>query len=210
MSSTSKSEKRRTVNMSEKIAEDLNSVANIQGKTAYSLINEAAKAAIEAFDNGFTIKEAFDAKLLIDKAKKNRLILVNQDLWYYSNNIIYNEKKSEWLKEVYEKGKWYGLVFLDNSSTDTFQKTLKELFQILFWDCNGFEIQENTDKTFILKAHFTPEMSLQHTEVVLNEIEGIINSIGYAIINYNIEKGYLRIILKHVPLPQKNLFQNRS
>ncbi len=51
-------------------------------------------------------------------------------------------------------------------------------------------------------------MSLQQTEVILKAIEGILNSIGYAIINYNIEKGYLKMTLKQVELPVKSKWQN--
>lgn len=205
MESRSGPEKRRTINMNEAIAEELNEVANLQGKTAYGFVNETALTAIEAHRKGFSLKEAVEAKILLDKVKKNRLILVNQDLWYYASDLAYRRRKDEWLERVYEKAKWYGLVFLDVSSNQRFQQSFKETLQYLFWDCSGFELKENEDKTLSLRAHFTPEMSLEHTHVVLRSIEGILNSAGYAIIRHVIEKGYLTVIVKQISIPSKNI-----
>lgn len=70
--------KRKTVNMNEEIAQDLNKLANMSGKTLYSLINEIGIQAIEANRQGFTLEEAVKAKKLVQSARRSRMVLVNQ------------------------------------------------------------------------------------------------------------------------------------
>jgi len=69
-SQASKFGKRKTVNMSEEVAQELNRLANLQGKTLYSLVNEAGIQAIEAHRQGFTLEEAVAAKKLVQSAKR--------------------------------------------------------------------------------------------------------------------------------------------
>lgn len=203
MTFSSKTEKRRTVNMNEEVADKLNRVANKQGKTLYNLINEIAVTDIEAYGKGFSLKEAIDTKSHLDKARKTRLLLVNQDLWYTASGIAYKKNRDDWLNQVYEKAKWYGRVFLDSTSIDTYIESLKDILYNLFWDCNEASIQREDDDTFTLRAFFTPEMLHQHTYVIMRMIEGLLNSSGYAILRYTVESGYLALIFKRVPLPEK-------
>jgi len=197
------SEKRRTVNMNEEIAYELNRVANLQGKTLYSLINEIASASIEAFRQGFSLREALEAAYLLNRAKKTRLLLVNQDLWYFASDVAYKKSRDEWLRQVYEKAKWYGRVFFDSTSTEAFIESLRQIFPNLIWDCSELELEKKYDETLSLRARFVPEMSLQHTSVLLRAVEGIFNASGYAILKYTVEPGYLASIFKCISLPEE-------
>ncbi len=201
--SSSKTEKRRTVNMNEEIAEELNRVANTQGKTLYSLINELASVGIEAHRLGFSLKEAVENKNLLNRVRKARLLLVNQDLWYTASDIAYKKNKDEWLSQAYEKAKWYGRIFLDNSSEDTLVKSLGDVLHNLFWDCNEVSIQKESGDTVSMRVFFTPEMLLQHTTIVERMIEGLLNTSGYAILRHMVEPGYIALIFKRVPLPEE-------
>lgn len=72
--------KRKTVNMNEDIALELNKLANSSGKTLYSLINEIGIYALEANRQGFSLEEALAANKLVRSARRSRMVLVNQDL----------------------------------------------------------------------------------------------------------------------------------
>lgn len=190
--------------MNEEIADQLNRIANLQGKTLYSLINEIASVSIEAFNQSLSLKEALDAANLLNRAKKTRLMLVSQDLWYLASDIAYRRNRNEWLRQVYEKAKWYGRVFLRSTPKEAFTESLKQVFKGLFWDCSELEMEEKSDGTLSLRAHFAPEMSLQHTSMLMRAVEGILNASGYAILKYTIEPGYLASIFKRVLLPEES------
>ncbi len=202
MALSSKNDRRRTVNMSDDIAEELNRIANREGKTLYNLINEIATISIDAYRNGISLKDAVETAIFLERVKKSRLLLVNQDLWYASSGAAYRKNRDEWLNQVYGKAKWYGRVFLNDSSDESFTESLKRTLYNLFWDCNEVEIQRESEDVFRLRILFIPEMPLQHATVVLRMVEGLLNSSGFAILRYTAEQGYLAILFKRVQLPE--------
>jgi|GEM_PF-2072526 len=121
--------KRRTVNMNEEIAEELNRLANSQGKTLYSLINEIGLVALESSRHGFTLNEAIQAKRVIDRAKRSRMVLINQDLWYSGSSKACRVSKNEWLKQVYDNAKWRAHVFLNSGSHAEVIASVKKLVE---------------------------------------------------------------------------------
>jgi len=199
--STPESDKRRTVNINEKIAEELNRIANQEGKTLYSLINEIAVIGIDAYRRGFPLKDAVETRVFLDRVKRSRMILVNQDLWYTASGIAYRKDRNGWLNKAYEKAKWYGRLLSEESSDESFTESLRKMLYNLFWDCNEVQIRKNGEDTFDLRVFFIPEMPLQHASVVLRMVEGLLNSSGYAILRHTAEQGYLTILFKRVPLP---------
>jgi hypothetical protein len=98
---TSGSERRRTVNINDKIAEELNQIANQEGKTLYSLINEIAIIGIDAYRRGFPLKDAVETRVFLDRVRKGRMLLVNQDLWYTASGIAYRKDSDGWLNRAY-------------------------------------------------------------------------------------------------------------
>src|SRR5580658_533881 len=94
--------RRKTVNMNEDIAQELNKLANIQGKTLYSLINELGVCALEANKNGFGLEEAVKAKKLVERAKRSRMMLVNQDLWYFASSQAMRMSSTKWVKKIHD------------------------------------------------------------------------------------------------------------
>src|SRR5271154_1788637 len=108
--------KRKTVNMNEEIAQELNKLANMSGKTLYSLINEIGIQALEAHRQGFGLEEAVAAKKLMQSATKSRMVLVNQDLWYFASSKAMNASKGRWLKLIRDSAQWQANVFLSGSS----------------------------------------------------------------------------------------------
>src|SRR5882672_5940018 len=86
--------------MSEDIAQELNRLANLQRKTFFSLVNEIGLNALEANKNGFTLEDAVAAKKLMQRARKSRMVLVNQDLWYFASSQALKASKNRWLKQI--------------------------------------------------------------------------------------------------------------
>jgi hypothetical protein len=188
--------KRRTVNMSEEIAEELNKLANSQGKTLYSLINEIGLAALESSRHGFTLNEAIQAKMLVDRAKRSRMVLVNQDLWYSGSSKAYKTSKNEWLKQVYENAKWHARVLLNNNSQEEFIASIKKTLSDFAWDCTETTIEPRGSEGIFAKLVFVPEMSLEHTKSLFKTFEGMFNVFGYVVTDHVVKPGFLTILFK--------------
>ena len=105
--------------MTDGVVEELNRMANTQGKTLYGLMNELGTIAIEANSNGIDLRDALKAKKLLDRAKRTRLVLVNQDSWYLASSKALKSSRSEWLEHVYKTAAWYAEFFIDQSQTES-------------------------------------------------------------------------------------------
>jgi hypothetical protein len=128
--------KRKTVNMNEDIAQELNKLANMQGKTLYSLINEIGICALEANRQGFSLEDSVAAKKLVQSAKRSRMVLVNQDLWYFASSQAMKASKGRWLKLIRDSAQWQANV-LAGSSDAEFIGSVRRLLEDFFWDWRG-------------------------------------------------------------------------
>jgi hypothetical protein len=191
--------KRKTVNMNEDIAQELNKLANISGKTLYSLINEIGIQAVEANKQGFTLEEAVIAKKLVQSARRSRMVLVNQDLWYFASSEAMKASRNKWLKLLRDSAQWQANVFLNGSNDAEFIESVKSLLADYFWDCGDvrFETGKNGDD-LALRLAFVPEMPLEHTQGLFKCFEGMFNVHGYVATDSTVEPGFLAVSFKKI------------
>lgn len=190
--------RRKTVNMNEEIAAELNKLANMQGKTLYSLINEIGLQALEANRQGFTLEEAVKAKKVLQSARRSRMVLVNQDLWYFASSQSMRVSKAKWLKLIRDSAQWESNVFLNGSNDAEFIASVKRLLADFFWDCSEVRLDEEDAENLALRIAFVPEMPLEHTEGLFKAFEGMFNTHGYVATASNVEPGFLTIAFKKV------------
>lgn len=186
--------------MNEDIAQELGILANSQGKTLYSLINELGLAALEARRQGFTLEEATRAKKVVERAKKSRKILVNQDLWYMASAIALKEARSKWMKATSENAKWQANVFLDSEGDDAFLQSVREFVSDFLWDCSELVMERRGADGLLLKAVFVPEMPIEQTETLFKTFEVMFNSHGYVVTDFAVRHGFLTAQFKRVAL----------
>jgi len=191
--------KRKTVNMNEDIAQELNKLANLSGKTLYSLINEIGICALEANRQGFSLEDAVRAKKLEQSAKRSRMVLVNQDLWYFASSQAMKASKSKWLKLVGDCAQWQANVFLAGSSDAEFIESVRRLLADFFWDCGEVRLEAGQHaEDLALRLAFVPEMPLEHTQGLSKAFEGMFNAHGYVATDSTVEPGFLTISFKKV------------
>jgi hypothetical protein len=189
--------KRKSVNMSEDIARELNRLANLQRKTFFSLVNEIGLFALEADKNGFTLEEAVTAKKLVQRAKRSRMLLVNQDLWYFASSQALKASKNKWLKMLRDCAQWQANVFLVGSSDADFIQSVRKLLADFFWDCGDTKFEEvDGGEGLSLRLAFVPEMPLGHTQGLFKTLEGMFNSHGYLVTESMVEPGFMDVAFK--------------
>jgi hypothetical protein len=188
--------------MSEEIAQELNKLANAQGRTLYSLVNELGLAALEASKRGFTIEEALKAKIVMERAKRARMVLVNQDLWYLASSEASRAIKNKWLKETYSASQWQANVFLSGQGGKDFIESLRLHISDYFWDCGDAKLEERVDGNLSIRLVFVPEMPLEHTKVLFKVFEGMLNAHGYVATESTVEAGFLTAMFRRLhPVP---------
>jgi hypothetical protein len=196
--------KRKTVNMSEDVAQELNRLANLEGKTLYSLVNEMGKQAIEAHKQGFTLEEAVAATNLLRSAKRSRMLLVNQDLWYFaSSQAMKCAPKDKWTKLVRNSAQWDSDLFLAREresgtiAEERFVASLKRFVEEFFWDCSEMRL-ETSGEGLELRLAFVPEMPQEHTLGLFKLFEGVFNAHGYIATESTVKPGFLRASFKRM------------
>lgn len=191
--------KRKTVNMNEDVAQELNRLANVSGKTLYSLINEIGIQALQANKQGFSLEEAVTAKKLLQSARRSRMVLVNQDLWYFASSEAMKASKGKWLKLIRDSSQWQANVFLSGSSDAEFIESVRRFLANYFWDCGEVALQRGEKgDSLALRIAFVPEMPLEHTQGLFKAFEGMFNVHGYVPTESTVEPGFLAISFKKV------------
>ena len=194
--------KRRTVNINEDLAIELNNIANAQGKTLFSLMNEIGHAQVDAASRGYSLSDAINALSLLERMKKSRMVLVNQDLWYHASSESMKNTSNKFLKIVYSNASWYASGFIDSSSDDDFVKSMKKFLESLFWDCTESKFERKDQDHLEMKLVFVPEMPEEHTKVLLKVFEAIFNVHRYFITDATVRGGYIRAIFRKVSTPE--------
>jgi hypothetical protein len=191
--------KRKTVNMNEDIAQGLNKLANMSGKTLYSLINEIGTSALEANKQGFSLEDAVAAKKSMQSARRSRMVLVNQDLWYFASSQAMKASKNRWLKLIRDCAQWQANVFLTGSSDKEFVESVRTLLADLFWDCGDVKLEEGQGgDSLVMRLAFVPEMPLEHTEGLFKTFECMFNAHRYVVTDSMVKPGFLAVTFKRV------------
>ena len=190
--------KRKTVNMNEEVARELNQLANAQGKTLYSLVNEIGLCALGASKRGFTLDDAMRAKDILDRAKKSRMLLVNQDLWYLGSSEAAKSIKNKWLKETYATSQWQANVFLTSQGGVEFVDSLRTHISDYLWDCSEVNLEQQENGNLAIRLVFVPEMPSEHTQVLFKFLEGMLNAHGYVGTTSTVEAGFMTATFKRV------------
>jgi hypothetical protein len=190
--------KRKTVNMNEDIAQELNKLANLSGKTLYSLINEIGIYALEANRQGFSLEDALAAKKMVQRARRSRMVLVNQDLWYFASSQTMKTSDKKWLKLIRDCAQWQANVFLTSSTEKEFIESMRTLLTDFFWDCGEVKLEAQPAGCLAMRLALVPEMPLEHTQVLFKAFESMFNAHGYVVIDSMVKPGFLTITLKKV------------
>jgi hypothetical protein len=190
--------KRKTVNMNEDIAQELNKLANLSGKTLYSLINEIGICALEANRQGFNLEDAVTAKKLVQSARRSRMILVNQDLWYFASSQAMKASKNKWIKLIRDCAQWQANVFLTGSSDKELIESVRTLLADFFWDCSEIKLEAQGGDSLVMRLAFVPEMPPAHTEGLFKAFEGMFNAHRYVATDSRVEPGFLTATFRKV------------
>lgn len=198
MSLDTKLGRRKTVNMNEEIAQELNRLANMQGKTLYSLINEIGACALKANASGFSLDDSIEAKKLMERARRSRMVLVNQDLWYFASSQALLASKNKWLKRIHDCAQWQANVFLAGQSDKEFVESVRRFVADFLWDCSEVKIDETDGDNLTLRLAFIPEMPLEHTQGLFKAFEEMFNAHGYVATDSTVEPGFLTLCFKRI------------
>jgi len=178
-----------------RLVQEIIKVANKNGKTVYSFINEILELVLEAEKMGVPLKEIIEYYKLADIERKSGGITTRKDIMNYLISKVYPAEKDEMLKKWYESGLWYGTYLLIKFEKEKSIEMLQKLFRTLAWGISDITISAEEDRLH-LRCTAPEHQTVEETELFSKFLEGAIHSLGYETTKRKILKGLILLDCK--------------
>jgi len=163
-------------------------VANRNGKTVYSFVNEVMEQALEAEEMGRSLKEIVELYKLLEIEKKSGAVLMTRERLSFLIEKLYPLEKEALLEKWYDSGQWYGKYLLLRFGEGEPVEMLEKLLHVYAWDAG--EIYVSTEGGSVHLRCVAPSHSHEgETELFSRYLEGVMNSLGYNLKRRDLSKG---------------------
>lgn len=174
----------------------LNEAANREGISFMEYINGALEQALRAHKMGRSLRDIVDFYELMWMQREAGLIMVPYEVLNKIAERFYPSEKETLESIWYESGVWYGKYLLvkvkDGDPAEVFVETLKSAG----WDIKDV-VFERHGRNAVFKC-FSLTLSLENTALLSKFIEGVMEAIGYEILNKSHLRGVIEIDLKRL------------
>lgn len=174
----------------------LNEAANREGISFMEYINGALEQALRAHRMGRSLRDIVDFYELMWMQREAGLIMVPYEVLNKIAERFYPSEKETLESIWYESGVWYGKYLLvkvkDGDPAEVFVETLKSAG----WDIKDV-VFERHGRNAVFKC-FSLTLSLENTALLSKFIEGVMEAIGYEILNKSHLRGVIEIDLKRL------------
>ncbi|MEM1997203.1 MAG: hypothetical protein QW702_04190 [Candidatus Bathyarchaeia archaeon] len=174
----------------------LNEAANREGISFMEYINSVLEQALRAHKMGRSLRDIVDFYELMWMQREAGLIMVPYEVLNKIAERFYPSEKETLENIWYESGVWYGKYLLvkvkDGDPAEVFVETLKSAG----WDIKDV-VFERHGRNAVFKC-FSLTLSLENTALLSKFIEGVMEAIGYEILNKSHLRGVIEIDLKRL------------
>ena len=185
----SSSREKKLIRVPSDIVAKLNEAANKAGKSFYDYTSELLEQALRCNEFGRPLKEIMDFFELMTLQRNAGLIITFSDLLNYLISLLYPKQERELHEKWYEAGVWYGtylqVKFRNRNILDVFAKILSESW----WELNEVNLAKEREGFTLRCVSFT--LSLERTKLLTSFLEGVINSIGYEVLEKDCIRGMI-------------------
>jgi hypothetical protein len=177
----------------EEIVRELSSIAEKKKTTLYGLTNDILEQAIKVHKTGDELPKIIGEHLIIQMAKQNGCLLIPERIWYTVLDRALRTDRASIKETCHESGLWYGKYFStimsDTASTEAVQSALRTVF----WNASSLDVSRADDR--IIVRCIEPSFTDSHTEFVSIMLEGIMDSLGYAVNEREVSRGLITLTL---------------
>lgn len=164
-----------------------------EGRTLFSFTNDIFEQAIKAYEMSVTLAEALEFYRMITIGKHVGYAVIPQEIFRHMTKKLCTVEREELLKKWHESGFWSG-SYLKVKFKNNFLETLRKFLKAVLWNLDEISINTNQDKIYV--KCFSPNISLECTEMISKFIEGIFNSFGYVVEHNSCLRGIIAMKLK--------------
>ena len=185
--------KRKFLAAKKEIVMELSSIAEKKKTTLYGLTNGILEQAIKAHKLGEELPEIIREYTIIQMAKQNRCLLIPERVWYMVLDRASRTDRAAIKETSHELGLWYGKYFLTIMNDTISTEAIENALRTVFWNTSSLDVSPADDRIII--RCIEPNFTDSHTEFVSIMLEGIMNSLGYAVSERKISRGLITLTL---------------
>jgi hypothetical protein len=182
----------------EDLLQKIMEIANKDGKSFYSFVNEIFEQAIRAEELKLSLNEVIDFYTLIEIMKKAGAVITASDTLEHLINKLYPLEKESLQERWYHSGVWYGkyLSTRFNDALDIFKKIL----EACIWDISEANLTINDNGTLSLRC-VAPNQSRESTELFSKFLKGVLSALNYKVAKEESWRGIIQMdLVKRSPL----------
>ncbi|MHA1631788.1 MAG: hypothetical protein ACTSXC_03120 [Candidatus Freyarchaeota archaeon] len=185
---------RKLIAVPGELVRTLNEIANREGKPFHEYTVEALEQAVKANRMGRTLKEIVDFYRVMEVRKASGHVLIPRETLNLLIKKLY-PKEGKNLRETWlEAGRWFGKFLAarihGDEAVNLFIKTLTESE----WELDEVKLEEKGDVLTLRLISFT--MPEENTELLMNYVEGAMESLGYKTENKESMRGMITLNLQ--------------
>lgn len=193
----------KLVRVYEDLVVRLNEAANREGISFMDYINGTLEQALRAHRIGHSLRDIVDFYELMLMQREAGLIMVPYEVLNKISERFYPREKEVLENIWHESGVWYGKYLLvkvkDGDPAEAFMETLKSMG----WDIKDV-VFERHGRSAVFKC-FSLTLSLENTALLSKFIEGVMEAIGYEVLNRSHLRGVIEIDLKKLEKNNKTV-----
>lgn len=173
------------------ILSHINRIANREGKTITTFVNEVLEQSIRVYDMKLTLTEVVDIYTLTRMSREGGNLVLPRDVVRYLISKVYYSNRDELLQVFHDAGAWFGKYILARIGSENLVERLQQILYVNIWDLN--EVYVNKDGNTISIRCVAPQLSVEETELLASYVDGMLDSIGFKQVEREIIRGIIII-----------------
>jgi len=190
------SEDTKLVVLPSQLVERLNELASKQGVSLSSFASEALEQALRAGEVGVSLEKTVDLYKILDVQRGSGALQVQRSSLNTLIRHIYSNKGTELKEAWYESGVWYGEYFRTKLGYDEALGFLEKALEVT-WNLDEVKLLKDGINLNIPFSSFM--MSKELTELLIQHVSGIMNSLGFQIVENHHIRGLATIVCRRKP-----------
>lgn len=189
-----KKKSRKLILVRNDLLENVAEITAKEGRTLFSFTNEVFEQAIEAYNMQITIAQALELYRMTKTAKNLGYVVIPSNTLSYMAKKLHTMEHEELLKKWYESGIWNGKYLSIKFNDQNPLEVVHSFMKAILWNLDEFSISVNKDEIDV--KCFSPNLTLECTEILAKFLEGMFDSLGYIIESNTRLRGIIMMVLK--------------
>ncbi|MEM2239329.1 MAG: hypothetical protein QXM89_00115 [Candidatus Bathyarchaeia archaeon] len=173
------------------ILSHISRIANREGKTITTYVNEVLEQSIRVYDMKLTLTEVIDLYMLTRISREGGNLTIPRDVVKYLISKVYNSNREELMQIFYDTGAWFGKYILARIGSENLVERLRQILYVNIWDLNEVYVDKNGNTISIRCV--APQLSMEETELLASYVDGMLGSIGFKPVEREVIRGIIMV-----------------